>query len=974
MVQSTHQGTRNIPLKLAAAITAVVNAEWESGEFLEKVTPITKDLLRFWDPQGSFSDLRHFNFHKGQWQAILNSIYVHEVLKLKNVQDVYMTIEPQLLQEMDLIDMQKGKYSHPKYCIKMATGTGKTWVMHALLIWQYLNAKNEETPSGNYSKNFLFIAPGLIVYERLLDAYLGKVQENGQRDVETSDLKVFEDIFVPESYRDEIFNFVQSAVCSKDEIAKKITGEGLIAITNWHLLVEDEELNEDVSPLEDPSIAVRNEFPIRPGKSAGHSLDVLDNKYFKGRQLDFLSNFNDMVVFNDEAHHLGEWKKSDEILEKKWQKSLLHIQKDKGIRFIQVDFSATPYNVTGSGQKRQIHYFPHIITNFELKDAIKQGLVKTVAIDKRKELAALPLDFKAEREGNDIKSLSDGQRVMLRAGLSKLKILEDGFTDFDKNKHPKMLIVCEDTGVVPYVTQFFKQGGLSDDEIMEIHSNKKGEVKLNEWAKIKQKLFNLDKHASPKVIISVLMLREGFDVNNICVIVPLRSSTSYILLEQVIGRGLRLMWREPEFEEVKDENREKLLVKKQEPDNYLDILSIIEHPAFIEFYERVLEDAVGKVEKLPKRERVVGDLINILLKESYADYDLFWPVIIHDKEEFIDIGELSVEELEAFPTELEKLKKIIPKKEGDTFYGEELTVKTRFGEYTVTADLFNAKNYNSFISKLVNIVSAVPVKISKRNTKNFPVMQINSAQIAKLADRYIRHKLFNQEFDPFKDNNWKLLLLTESRITEHIIRNISKSIYDLQNKLDIAEAKIVKRYFSEVTELKGREEYCVKVSKSIYPKLPFPSNKGGFERSFIEFVDRDTKVDRFTKINEYAHNFANILYIREDGLLAHYFPDFIVKIGNIMYVVETKAEKDVNSPNVKLKQISTLDWINKVNELDKENRMGCNWKYVLLGEKTFYSMSDKGATTEEILEYNLMSKSKVKGTLTRFTNDSDDKY
>ena len=68
MVQSKNLGTGNIPLKLAQAISEVVNAEWESGEFLEKATPITKDLLRFWDPKGSFSDLRHFNFHKGQWQ------------------------------------------------------------------------------------------------------------------------------------------------------------------------------------------------------------------------------------------------------------------------------------------------------------------------------------------------------------------------------------------------------------------------------------------------------------------------------------------------------------------------------------------------------------------------------------------------------------------------------------------------------------------------------------------------------------------------------------------------------------------------------------------------------------------------------------------------------------------------------------------------------------------------------------------
>ena len=974
MVQSHHLGTRNIPLKLAHAITEVVKAEWERGEFLEKVTPITKDLLRFWDPEGSFSDLRNFNFHKGQWQAILNTIYIHEVLKLKNVQDIYMTINPELLAEMDLIDMQKDKYSHPKYCIKMATGTGKTWVMHALLIWQYLNAKNEETPSGDYSKNFLFIAPGLIVYERLLDAYLGKVQENGKRDVETSDLKMFEDIFIPDPYRDEIFNFIQSAVCTKEEIGRKITGEGLIAITNWHLLVEEEDVDEEISPLEDPTIAVKKEFPIRPGTTTGHTLDVLDNKYFKGKQLDFLANLTDIVVFNDEAHHLGEWKKADEVLEKKWQKALNHIQKDKKDKFIQVDFSATPYNEIGSGLKRQIHYFPHIITDFGLKEAITLGLVKTVAIDKRKELAALPLDFKVEREGKDIKSLSDGQRVMLRAGLSKLKILEEGFLKFDKEKYPKMLVVCEDTNVVPYVTQFMKQEGLSEDEIMEIHSNKKGEVKPEEWEAIKQKLFNLDKHANPKVIISVLMLKEGFDVNNICVVVPLRASSSSTLLEQLIGRGLRLMWREPDYTEIKNENREKLLIKKEEPDNYLDILSVIEHPRFIEFYDRVLGETLGIVKEMPKKGRVVGDLILIPLKEGFADYDLFWPIIIHDKEEFIEIEELPIEDLEPFPTSLEKLKQIIPKKEGDVFYGEELTVKTRFGEYTVKADLFNAKNYNSFISKLVNVVSAVPVKVSKRNTKMFPIMQINSAQIAQLADKFIRHKLFNEEFDPLKDNNWRILLLTESRITEHIIRNICESIYDLQNKLDINEAKIVKRYFSEVTELKGREEYCVKVSKSIYPKIPFPSNKGGFERSFIEFVDRDTKVERFVKINEYAHNFANILYIREDGLLAHYFPDFIVKIGNVMYVVETKAEKDVNSPNVKLKQISTIDWINKINDLDEEKRMSCTWKYILLGEKTFYSMSDKGATTEEILEYNLMSKSKLKGTLTRFTSNKDDKY
>jgi type III restriction enzyme len=962
MVNIKSLGTGTIPLQLADLITKMTNKEWEDNTFLDKVTPITKDLLRFWDPQGGFGDLRNFNFHKGQWQAILNTIYVHEILKVKDVHNMYMSILPKLLSEMDILDLKRDKYSHPKYCIKMATGTGKTWVLSALLIWQYLNAKHEEDSSGRYTKNFLLVAPGIIVYERLLDAYLGKRTENGSRDFEQSDFKMFEPLFVPPAYKEEIFGFVQSSVAQKNEISRKVTGEGLIAITNWHLLAGEESVGEDGSALDNPHHAVKKLLPITPGINAGHSLEELDNQYLRGREIQYLAKLPDILVFNDEAHHLSEIKQSDEVSEKKWQEALLDISKNKGNKFIQVDFSATPYVVTGSGQKRTRNFFPHIIINFEIVEAIKLGLVKTVAIDKRKEIAALPLEFKAEREGKSITSLSEGQRVMLRAGITKLRILEEGFEKLDKSKHPKMFVMCEDTFVVPYVVAFLKQEGYSDDEIMEIHSNKKGDISEDEWGKIKQKLFSVDKYEKPKIIISVLMLREGFDVNNICVIVPLRSSSSFILLEQTIGRGLRIMWREPEYDESKRENREKLLIKKEEPDNYMDILSIIEHPAFIEFYERELSGALGETKTLPKKDRVVGDIISIGLKENYKNYDLFWPIIIHDKEEELTAAQLSLEKLQPFPIKLEELKPLVSK-EGDTFYGEELTVKTKFGEYSVTADIFTAKSYNSFISKIVNAVSAVPVKISKRSQKKFPIMQINIALIAKLIDEYIRHRLFGEEFDPLKDNNWKILLLTQAKIIQHIVKNVSQSIYDLQNSLKIIDARIIKRYFSEISEMKIRETYAINVAKTIYNKIAFPSNKGGFEKAFIEFIDSDSKVKSFIKVNEHIHDFANVIYVREDGLLAHYFPDFLVRIGDKIYLTETKAERDMSSVNVKQKRLATIDWIEKVNELKPEDRMNCTWSYVLLGENTFYSMSEKGATTQEILDYAKLTKAKVKGTL-----------
>src|SRR5690606_13614863 len=120
---------------------------------------------------------------------------------------------------------------------------------------------------------------------------------------------------------------------------------------------------------------------------------------------------------------------------------------------------------------------------------------------------------------------------------------------------------------------------------------KKAELGEKDWIPLRQRLFNVDRHATPRVIVSVLMLREGFDVNNICVIVPLRSSQAQILLEQTIGRGLRLMWREPEYADIKRENRERIN-EGQEPGSLIDILSIIEHPAFEDFYDELMQDGL----------------------------------------------------------------------------------------------------------------------------------------------------------------------------------------------------------------------------------------------------------------------------------------------------------------------------------------------------------------------------------------------
>lgn len=952
-------GTRDIPLRFAEQLTKRVNEEWESGKFINKVSPITQDLLRFWFSQ-AFCDEREFNFHEGQKQAILNTIYCHEILKTKSVSDLYQQANSDIVNDRFLQTIKKDKFSHPKYCIKMATGTGKTWCMHAIFLWQYLNAKfNNSKKSCSFTKNFLFVAPGLIVYERLLDAFLGKENEDGIRDFETSDLKRYQELFVPEKYRESVLSFVQNSVIKKDEIGRKVTGEGII-VTNWHVLMGAEnEAEEGSSLLSNPSSIVKDLLPITPGTTAGHSLESLDNQYLSGNELEYLRSLGNICVFNDEAHHIHETKTADEIKEVEWQKSLNYISENKKENFIQIDFSATPYDVTGSGQRRTKHYFPHVIVDYTLHQAIYSGLVKTIAIDRRKEIDSLSdndLNFKAIYDGKEIVGLSDGQKLMLRAGLVRLQLLEEEFVKY--NKYPKMLVVCENTKVSNMVMDFLGQSGWSDRNIVQIDSDKKGNIKPDEWKNLKQTLFNIDKKSSPKIIVSVLMLREGFDVNNVCVIVPLRSADSSILLEQVIGRGLRLMWREPEYTEIKTENRHKMLDLKQEPNGYYDILHIVEHPQFIQFYEDLKKDMIFEEKEEVKRKDILGDIITVGLKENYKDYDFYIPYIVKDREEMLSPKKLSADNFKALPWTLKQLKSITDHS-NEIFEAQEMTVKTLFDEYKVHSGIFDAKSYNDFLAK---IVAAITTNISKYH-EEFPILQINQTSLAAVIDEYIRNKLFEESFDPMDRNNWRILMLLKGEVIKHIMKEISQSIYELLNNVKVEEAIVKKRYFSEVPNLKIRKNFSLNIQKSIYERTGYPSNKGEFEKSFLEFVDADSEVERLLKVNENHHKFARMKYIRIDGMLSSYSPDFMVKIGSDIYIVETKAQKDVSQENVVQKQTSALDWIKKVNELHPEDRMNSIWHYVILDDKTFENMKRKGASAKYMLDYCELIYAKLNGNL-----------
>ena len=953
-------------LSLAKGLSALTRTACEGLEagdapILAQVSDVTAELLKWWF-QTDFANMRAFNFHEGQRAAILNTIYAHEVLGVTTLQGLYEAAAPDVLlasaRDAELIRAPKN--AHPKYCLKMATGTGKTWVLQTLLIWQMLNAARDPA-NPRFTRNFLIVAPGLIVYDRLLDAFLGK-ERGGKRDPDTSDLKCFAELFIPDAYHDEVFRFVAGAVCPKEDIGRKVTSGGIIAISNWHVLSEegeDESEDEVATPgvAPDPKAVVQALFPLTPGTGAGNDLNVLNRRYERGGILAYLRDLPALMVFNDEAHHIHSFAREGEQLEVEWQKSLSLIAEPKADRFVQVDFSATPYNEVGTGKNARKSYFPHIVVDFDLKAAMRLGLVKSLALDKRSEIGALSqeeLDFKADRDEGGDPSLSEGQRIMLRAGLTKLRKLEIDFAELDADRHPKMLVVCEDTSVTPLVEAFMIGEGLGDEDVLRVDSSRKGELKGEQWKLVRERLFDVDRHPAPRVIVSVLMLREGFDVNNICVIVPLRASQAGILLEQTIGRGLRLMWRGDAYDDVKRDNR-KLIREGKTPDNMIDILSIVEHPAFQGFYDDLIKEGLAtETDDEDGEGSSTGDLISVGLRPGFEEYDFALPFILREQIEEMEKTAIDPAALEPFGMfSVERLKAQLGS--GEKFHSEDVEAKTRFGDYRVQGGVMTATGYNDYLARIVRrITEAVSQPLTGSSNKfanasKFPYIQVNRAELAEGIDEFVRTRLFNADFDPLEEENWRVLLIDP--VTEHIIKVWARAMLEAEDSVIVAAPDVMHRHLSDVPKLPMRESASVEVSKAIYYRLPFAARSGGLELAFIARCNTDASVEAFCKINEQKHGFARLRYIKDDGLPAFYSPDFFVRTDDAIFLVETKAQNQLNTPNVQRKRKAAIAWCDRINALEAKHRSDLSWHYVLLGEKTFYDWRDKGGSIGELLSY-----------------------
>ena len=156
---------------------------------------------------------------------------------------------------------------------------------------------------------------------------------------------------------------------------------------------------------------------------------------------------------------------------------------------------------------------------------------------------------------------------------------------------------------------------------------------------------------------------------------------------------------------------------------------------------------------------------------------------------------------------------------------------------------------------------------------------------------------------------------------------------------------------SIVKSLTVSETASIQTVKSIYERLPFPKRSGGLELKFMEWCNKDSSVQAYCKLHEYKHDFLWLRYVKEDGMLGRYSPDFIVRCGKEIFLVETKSQRDLSTPNVQRKLKAATLYCERINRLTANQRNDEHWNYALIGESIVEQYIKGNGLVSELLNY-----------------------
>lgn len=873
--------------------------------------------------------------------------YISGVMSLRNPQEKSLKILEEIINDTDLVNNRniEGilKVIHSKYPIcsdferdfisltfALATGVGKTRLMGAFITYLYTN----------YGiKNFLVVAPGTTIYEKLKS-----------------------DLGNPDN--------------------PKYVFKGLGCFNNPpKIIADDDYANKNIS-LFDSEV---NIYVYNIGKFDKEKTKMKAFNEFLGMSFyQKLAEMKDLVILMDESHHY------------RADKGMTAINELKPI--LGLELTATPIvNI----KNKQVP-FKNVVYEYPLSEAIKDGYTR--------------VPFALTRTDIDFYHFGDEQldKLMLNDGIKYHELIKSKLINYAKvNKRPLvkpfMLVVCKDTEHAKKIEEYIKsndfENGKYKYKTIKIESKMSGvETEVNT-----KLLLEVEKVDNPvEIVIHVNMLKEGWDVNNLYTIVPLRTASSKILREQMVGRGLRLPYGErtgdkeidsvvltahDKFQEILEEAQKgdsifKLgnVIKIEEIEDEKEVFSqiAIEYPINDELNDSIfVEEESAKYELTNKINELLTKNIEEQIYNQKSDNftEEIEEKIRQDIEEEIkkddDLGKIYEENKNPIEYWLKQnIKKthekvvdkfiLIPKIKTEREEGEYY-----FDDFNLDTSKFNQKPIDNKIL-LQNLIDASEVEIINGGYINFDAVTPEKTILDELRNKSeidyektsdLLFKLINQLITKFKNE------FNDEQVKNIVMmykREIANEIYSQMLKHFVRNEGIIKEEVFAEKPINYQSKYSYNIKKNLFDN--YDSDRDGritsilfdgIKRGVFDTAKFDSVPElQLAKILERENDFVqkwlrpsatdfNITY--NDG--KNYEPDFVVETEKMNYLVEVKGEDKLNDPDVLAKKEKSVEYCKLVSKWAEETE-NKKWTYVFIpaskitSKSTFKYLSEYYAVKE----------------------------
>jgi type III restriction enzyme len=735
-----------------------------------------------------------------------------------------------------------------RYAFKMATGSGKTWVMAMAMVWAHFHKKRE--PGSDLSTNFLLVAPNVIVYQRL------------EKDFASN--RVFHELpLIPPEWKGA---WSQKVILRGESTEPDPSGN--LFLTNIQQLYEARD--EAWSPQN----AIDALLGPRPAKDlASHQRSMLER----------LKDLKDLVVFNDEAHHVHD-------VDLAWSQSLLAIHKSlpHGLS-LWLDFSATPKDQNGM-------YFPWTVCDYPLAQAVEDRIVKAPIIVTKEDDPKQPA---REPEHITKENVAEKYGYWIHAAVQRWKEHHGIYKKLGTK--PVLFIMAEKNALADVLGKYLwetKELGFKESEVLIIHTDEAGEITKKCLEEARKAARDIDEAKSRiKAIVSVMMLREGWDVKNVTVVLGLRPFTAKaeILPEQVIGRGLRKM-------------------TGIGPDT--QTLEVLGSRKLLEFVREQLEaEGVGvtTTKNDPPRPVVIQAL------EARLPYDISIPItkprLTHN---FRKLSSLDISKFEPIyeQVELSEVLRITLKMEFATTQTEVHQVDLAAGKVPIAQELLSS------VTKKV---------IQRAGLANV------FAELYPIVRKYVEKQCFGKKVD--LDDEVVRSHLHRLELQEGIAKYLARRIAELTVEKRALEFEREDHKLSDTKPFRWlRNLPPLEAQHTIFN---YVATYNDFERRFAQFLDDASDVLQFaslgtTEQGESGTEFR-VDYLKPSGAIGFYHPDWIVVQRNgkseIKWIIETKGRI---WEGTEAKDEAIRDWCARISE-----QTGEQWHYARVNQIDFEARKPK---------------------------------